>query len=51
MPLSCLAQGEQDATDWMKTVYNADNGLPTGEANDLYEDWDGNIWDFGGYWL
>lgn len=44
MPLSCLAEGGQGVEDWMNTVYNADNGLPTGEANAVLQTRDGYIW-------
>ena len=40
----CLAEGEQGVEDWMQTVYNADNGLPTGEANVVLQTRDGYIW-------
>lgn len=41
-----LAYGaeEQDSEDWIKTVYNEDNGLPTGEANVVIQTQDGYIW-------
>ncbi|MCM1157784.1 MAG: HD domain-containing protein [Bacteroidales bacterium] len=44
MPVRCLADGAQGIEDWMKTVYNADNGLPTGEANAVLQTRDGYIW-------
>ena len=44
IPVHCLAEGEQGVEDWMKTVYNADNGLPTGEANVVLQTRDGYIW-------
>lgn len=44
IPVHCLAEGEQGVEDWMNTVYNADNGLPTGEANVVLQTRDGYIW-------
>lgn len=44
IPVPCLAEGEQGVEDWMNTVYNADNGLPTGEANVVLQTRDGYIW-------
>lgn len=43
-PASCRAEARQGVEDWMKTVYNADNGLPTGEANAVLQTRDGYIW-------
>lgn len=43
-PVLCRAEAQQGAEDWMKTVYNADNGLPTGEANTVWQTQDGYIW-------
>lgn len=42
--IPCLAEEQQGAYDWMKTVYDADNGLPTGEANVILQTQDGYIW-------
>lgn len=40
----CQAEEKQGVEDWIKTVYDADNGLPTGEANAVLQTKDGYIW-------
>lgn len=42
--LICDASVRQDTGAFMKTVYNEDNGLPTGEANVVTQTKDGYIW-------
>lgn len=42
-PILCSAQEYRDE-DWIRTVYNEDNGLPTGEANAIVQTSDGYIW-------
>lgn len=44
MPVFCRAEEKQGGEDWIKTVYDADAGLPTGEANAVLQTQDGYIW-------
>lgn len=43
LPMVCSAQEYRDE-DWIRTVYNEDNGLPTGEANAIVQTSDGYVW-------
>lgn len=43
LPKLCSAREYRDE-DWIRTVYNEDNGLPTGEANAIVQTSDGYIW-------
>lgn len=40
----CYAKEGTSVENWIKTDYNAENGLPTGEANAILQTQDGFIW-------
>ncbi len=45
LTLCCRGYAEEsDANQWIKTVYNENNGLDTGEANAVIQTSDGYIW-------
>lgn len=44
MVVCCYAEESSGFENWIKTDYNAQNGLPTGEANTILQTQDGFIW-------
>ena len=44
MKVSADQTGNTDLTDYVRTVYSSDNGLPCGESNDIAQTGDGILW-------
>ena len=44
VPAKAADSGETDYNGYVRTVYNSDNGLPCGEANDIAQTKDGILW-------